>query len=627
MLHIQVVLSLLTCLACGGHDSGTHDPQPPCTPAEPLAAGALGPGFIDLNAIADADAAFIVTPPGMNGASNCAGLLGDLDGDGKIELITGNQSLIRVTYDSATGQFANRQALSPAVPFQSAVAVLDLDGDGVLDIISGSSSQVAWGSKDGTFTVGDIGPQAQGKAPSALQIADFDHDGWLDLLFGGQCPACDQTCRVMWPVQRTGPRTFVPHPDWLEPTQGGRANAVLATEFHAGEPVISVQEGVDNCSFAKPPAFFHATTFNALNEPHFTPFDPMPVDARYHTVSFDGATLSDFVPMGSAVADLDGDGRLDFAVATDPERWFFQTQAAWPFVERSIDACVLALTTEAGKHAMLAWGMAFVDVNGDGVLDMLAANGNDEGPLDRLGPQFATLHLGTGPFQFVDATLAAGIGRVGQWRALTIGDLDGDGDVDAVVGGNGRVPRVYRNDTTGGHHLALRLYGTTSNHLGAGAQVWVKTLASDKERLLLGDGMASPFALSEPLVFVGLGPATSADTVRVVWPSGYVQTLHGLAAGKIHAITEPQQFAIDPPSRHGQSGGGAGVKVTVTPRDADGATRKDAKIEVKLSGDAVATGDGSGTFQIASPAGPGTTVVHILIDSVELGVSPKIFWD
>ena len=36
----------------------------------------------------------------------------------------------------------------------------------------------------------------------------------------------------------------------------------------------------------------------------------------------------------------------------------------------------------------------------------------------------------------------------------------------------------------------------------------------------------------------GLGDADSADEVTILWPSGRVQTVHGLAANRLHLITE-----------------------------------------------------------------------------------------
>ncbi len=628
-------LSLLAALSsCGGSDQrGVHD-GPPCTPPEALAAGALGPGFVDLNVVPDADPAYFHDKADANGAPTFNGLLADLDGDGKPELITGNLSLVRYTRDPQTGLFGNRQPLSPDISFQLAVAALDLDGDGRADIVSGSTGQIAWGEAGGAFTVGPFGGQSMNSWPRALSLADLDHDGWLDLVVAGQCQSCDKECRVFWPAMRTGPRTFTAHPDWVDPTLDGGANAVLFAEFHPGEQVVALQIGSNNaCAFKPPGAFYRSTALNALNEPRFVEFEPTPDNARLHTASFAEARLSDFVPMGSAIADLNADGLLDFLVVTDTERWFFQTANAWPFVERSLDACVLALRADPAKYPMLSWGTALVDVDGDGQIDMFAANGNDEGPLERLGPQYPSLHLGQGDFRFVDASVAAHLDRVGQWHALTVGDLDADGDPDFVVGGRGMVPRVFRNDIQhGGHSLALRLHGTTSNHLGAGARVWVKTLPTDSERLLVGDGMASPFALSEPLVFVGAGAATTVDSVRIVWPSGYTQMLHGVPTGQIHDVTEPQFFALDPPTRHGQSASAQPVTLTVTPRDAAGALRADAKVALTFTGTAVTPSTDSGTggthtFAILPPTSPGTTVVHIQIDGVELGIAPKIFWD
>ncbi len=628
-------LALLAAVgACGGSQEA---PKAVCTPPEALAVGALGGGFADLNAVPDNDPAFLTGAGGTGMSANLAGFLGDIDGDGKIDLIAGNTELVRFSYDPATATFGDRRALRPAVGFTSALAVFDLDGDGFPDILSGSSAEVAWGAADGAFTVGALGAQASAPPARALHMADFDSDGWLDLLAGAECPPCEKTCKVMWPVQRTGLRTFTARPDWLDATPGGQVNAVLAAQLHPGEFTLVLAMGANNaCSYAGTPTFYRAATTNTLNEPHFTPFDPTPPDARYYSASFAGATLADFVPMAAAVADLDGDGRLDVGVSADTERNFFQTRDAWPFVDRTVDACLLAITPDPAKHALIPWGIAFVDVDGDGVLDMLAANGNDDGPIERLAPQYPTLHLGRGDFHFVDASAAAHIDRVGQWRALTIGDLDGDGDVDAVMGGVGRVPRVYRNDVdTGGHRLALRLHGTTSNHLGVGARVWAKSLPGDKERLLVGDGVGSPFALSEPLVFIGTGAATSLDSARIVWPSGYVQVLRGLATGKLHDVTEPQLIALDPPSRHAPSGGSTAVKILVTPRDGDGALRKGAKVEVSLTGapatldSANVTGasDGAWTYSVTAPSAAGTTVVNVRIDGIPVGIAPKIFWD
>src|SRR5262245_2353838 len=51
--------------------------------------------------------------------------------------------------------------------------------------------------------------------------------------------------------------------------------------------------------------------------------------------------------------------------------------------------------------------------------------------------------------RFTDVSEAAGIARVSQAYDATLGDYDGDGDVDVFVGGHGMPAALFRNDGNG----------------------------------------------------------------------------------------------------------------------------------------------------------------------------------
>jgi hypothetical protein len=202
------------------------------------------------------------------------------------------------------------------------------------------------------------------------------------------------------------------------------------------------------------------------------------------------------------------------------------------------------------------------------------------------------------------------------------------------VGGQSELPRVYRNDVAaGGNGFALRLHGTTSNHLGMGAQVTVWPESASAPQYYVMGGVASPYQFSQPLVFVGLGAATSAARVRVTWPSGTVQELVDVAAAQIHDVTEPAVVIVDPPSRHLPADGASFATVTITPRDPNGSLRAATTVELtRLDGGAPApiavTRDGdTWTAQVLAPATAGSTAIETRIDGVVVGISPRIFWD
>ncbi len=97
---------------------------------------------------------------------------GDFDGDGKPDLVNGNQG---------DGTFLPATTVTVGNVTRG-VAIADLNGDGNLDVVAGGTPQafVLLGNGDGTF-------QAPVGYPGNLwvSVADFDGDGHLDVIAGG----------------------------------------------------------------------------------------------------------------------------------------------------------------------------------------------------------------------------------------------------------------------------------------------------------------------------------------------------------------------------------------------------------------------------------------------------------
>ncbi len=234
--------------------------------------------------------------------------------------------------------------------------------------------------------------------------------------------------------------------------------------------------------------------------------------------------------MGVAGGDLDDDGRLDLVVSNFLGRSTvgFRGLGGGAFADAS-DAFGLTRPT----RPVLGFGLSLADLDDDGRLDLIQANGH---VLDRarLGQPFAMrptlLRNVEGVLVDASSTAGAWFARPILGRGLAVGDLDGDGRLDAVVNALDAPAALLRNVTLGGRSLEVELVGRAP---AARQPVGASLRATIGGRVVRGSlvGGGSYLSASARRVHLGLGAADRVDRLEVTWPSGRVETWRDLPAG------------------------------------------------------------------------------------------------
>jgi hypothetical protein len=251
--------------------------------------------------------------------------------------------------------------------------------------------------------------------------------------------------------------------------------------------------------------------------------------------------------MAADFGDFDQDGKLDLVVSRYGRQpvSLLQNQGNDDFLDVADKAGLATRTFWPVK-----WGTGFADFDNDGWPDILIACGNFSSLLDGLPDEPSynePLQLFRNEqgqsFQEIADQSGLNAGPAQSRRGTAFGDINNDGNLDAVVFNVAGPPSLFLNKTGNhNHRILLRLVGVKSNRMAIGARVTVTAAGTSQVDEVRGGG--SYLSTNDTRLHFGLGKDTSIKNLEVRWPSGLVQNFQNVSSDRIYEITEGQPIRI-----------------------------------------------------------------------------------
>jgi hypothetical protein len=491
--------------------------------------------------------------------SGCAFL--DYDGDGwqDILLINGmdwpghrrQRSTLALYRNNRNGTFTDvtRRAGLDVEVYGMGVAVGDFNNDGFPDLLVTCVGQnrLFRNTGKGAFVDATQASRLGGRtafSTSALWF-DFDRDGWLDLFvcnYVKWSAANDVFCSLDGKAKSyCTPEAYRGDTCWLFRNRGnGTFEDVTATcgIFDTSSKSLGVAM-LDHDRDGWPDLFVaNDTQPNKLyrNERNGT-FKDIAVEAGV-AFSTEGKARAG---MGVDAGDYDNSGRASLAITNFDNEMIGLYH---PSATNHYEDVAMRAGVGAPSRTTLGFGCMFADLNLDGALDLVVANGhidetvrNIRGNVGYAQPAQLFINQGNGTFRDIARTAGGGFDRARVGRGLACGDFDRDGDVDVLMTTNGGAPALFRTDPPSGHRsIRFRLVGTKSSRDAIGAVVRVVHGGVSQTRMVKSG--SSYLSQAELPVTFGLGPRDRVDLAVVTWPTGRTEEFKNLAAGRAYELVE-----------------------------------------------------------------------------------------
>jgi hypothetical protein len=366
---------------------------------------------------------FAMDPSYNVGGTPIAAALGDLDADGDLDIVVGQEGepQIDVLLNEGGGDF------DFPVPYVAAEAasmdIADFDSDGDLDVLIDTDQGVMILLNSGVGTFPFAGSFPIGANPTCVAASDLDLDGDTDVALA---TGYEGAVGIML---NAGGGVLEP-PVWYDGGPDPRSVAIADVNGDGLPDVLAA---------------------NATNEESA----PVVILRNLGGGAFGGSMTVDACPdqQSIAAADLNGDGISDAAVtslvAPDDQVCILLNDPRPPVGQDCngngvLDSCEIAPTPAFSVEMYPSGGsvqkaVALGDLNGDDELDLVTAGHGD----DSVG-----VALGNGDGTFAPAITYDAGESTGPWD-IALGDFDGDGDLDVAAASIFWNLTILANDGTG----------------------------------------------------------------------------------------------------------------------------------------------------------------------------------
>lgn len=426
-------------------------------------------------------------------------------------------------------------------------AVCDYDNDGDLDLYATNFGPNALYRNDGDAGFTDVSATAippEDRWSTSAAFVDYDRDGDADLVVVNYVNFSvreDKICHSdSGRRDYCGPSSFDPVSDRLFRNNGDGTFSDATTEagldlaWGSGLGVVCADFNGDAW-----PDMYVANDGNAnqlwINRRDGTFGDEALIaGAAYNADGRPeagmGVTAADF--------DLDGDQDIFLSHLLGEHNTLLVNDGRGFFEDRSDSFGV-----SSPSVPRTGFGARWADFDGDGLLDLLVANGGvkivEEEALDPYpygNPNLLMRNLGPPDFTFAPVADPS-IERIETSRGAAFGDIDNDGDIDVLISTSNGPLRLLRNDVGSSRPwLSLRLAGARSNRSAIGATVTLlRPGRPSLIRRVHADGSYCSF--SDLRVHLALETEAPA-TVEVEWPGGLRETFAGLSPRRHHLLLE-----------------------------------------------------------------------------------------